>query len=727
MNSKNKVQKNIIKIEQKENNSSKKNTISKKNLSSPRNRSTEKSSGNNNKEIKNKNSIKENKKIIKNISQKDPLITEEYLKKMLKGEPHQTKSKKVKFSKNKNSPQKNNITIIKPRELYLKEKINKMKSNYNQDLLNNINKEIFSQVDVIKKELSDNNINITEVPKNLNKLLPKSKLNGKEKSFSFSSTPNLFFPLLNNITNNGNTDEYNTKQTYKNIRNLKEEQNIIKKNLIKISENEKLLENESLLNDSNNNLKLDYNLKMQQLKSMKSQKEKILEKINMLDKKINNLMENETSTKLPKNEILKNFIQNFNRDIEIAEIRSKKYLLESKKRKIRLNNEINSLKEKRIKELDLKEKEAEKQKEEILFKFKEQQKSIQLKQLKNNEKQILKCKPFIREKPEKRINSYLFKIYQNKFLKKEEKLQKNENKKRKEKMKAMNFKELKEFAENFDEQKSKNEEENKLQKIKLEKEWKERKNVLPTYKCQSFELLDNDVKEKAEDIKNKEMKKEKLIKLKKSYSQQVKDQFTPIINKDLYNKRIELIKELERSASEKYKINNSYKNKKKKKIVFKKIDPNKPSKYKWKLKLEEDVFDKMNNSDMDMRYLVRRPKKINILSIYNQKKENEKKNMNNNDIINSKENKKTENEIFNKNLGINKWEKAIENKKRNIYENMSDVKKEVEIISKKALEGEQLLRINGGIKNNIELGQNVTNLLIDSIQAKLSILNKLGK
>ena len=85
------------------------------------------------------------------------------------------------------------------------------------------------------------------------------------------------------------------------------------------------------------------------------------------------------STKLPKNEILNIFIQNFNRDLEIEEIRSKKYLLESQKRIIRLKNEINSLKEKRIKELDLKEKEAEKQKEEILFKFKEQQKSIQLK------------------------------------------------------------------------------------------------------------------------------------------------------------------------------------------------------------------------------------------------------------------------------------------------------------------------------------------------------------
>ena len=295
MSSKSKNQNNIIKIEQKENNSSKKNTISKKNISSPRNKSIEKSSSNNIKENNTNKLNKEkpknykvNKKVLKNknLSQKDSLTTEENLKKMLKGEIHMTKSKKVKFSGKNKSPKKDNILIIKPREFYLKEKINKMKSNYSEDLLTNINKEIFSQVDSIKKELSENNINITEVPKNLNKLLPKSKTKGTEKSNSFSSTPNLFFPVLNNV----NTDGYNTKQTYKNVRNLKEEQNILKKNLIKICENEKLLENESLLNNSINKLKVDYNLKRQQLKSMKSQKEKILEKLNLLDIKMNILI-----------------------------------------------------------------------------------------------------------------------------------------------------------------------------------------------------------------------------------------------------------------------------------------------------------------------------------------------------------------------------------------------------------------------------------------------------
>ena len=38
---------------------------------------------------------------------------------------------------------------------------------------------------------------------------------------------------------------------------------------------------------------------------------------------------------------------------------------------------------------------------------------------------------------------------------------------------------------------------------------------------------------------------------------------------------------------------------------------------------------------------------------------------------------------------------------------------------------EKILNLNGGIENNPELGQKVSSLLIDSIEAKLSILNKI--
>ena len=40
---------------------------------------------------------------------------------------------------------------------------------------------------------------------------------------------------------------------------------------------------------------------------------------------------------------------------------------------------------------------------------------------------------------------------------------------------------------------------------------------------------------------------------------------------------------------------------------------------------------------------------------------------------------------------------------------------------------EKKLKLNGGIENNPELGKEVSNLIIDSISAKLSILNKFSE
>ena len=37
---------------------------------------------------------------------------------------------------------------------------------------------------------------------------------------------------------------------------------------------------------------------------------------------------------------------------------------------------------------------------------------------------------------------------------------------------------------------------------------------------------------------------------------------------------------------------------------------------------------------------------------------------------------------------------------------------------------EQILKFNGGVMNNPEIGQKISDLIFDSIEAKLSILNK---
>ena len=639
-----------------------------------------------------------------NIDNKESIITEEKLKEMLKGQKHIVEQPRNYSYENK--PKKE--IIIRPRESYLKEKISTMESKYSQDLLSNINKELSTQLDNIKKELSEKDIDLSEIPKHLNKNMTKSQ----ERDNIYSSSPN----LLNNIKK----DDFSIKKNYKEVRDLKNKQNKLKKNLIKIIENEKLLENESLLNDSNNKgkIEIDNNIKIQHLKLMKKEKDKIIEEIKILDSKINNLIINDKSKQHSKNEIIKNYIENFNRDKEITAIQIKKYLLESKKQKNKRKNEINLLKEKREKELDLIEKEREKKKEENLLKFKEEQKNLQLKQLKVCEKKTLKCKPYVREKPEKNVNLYLFQINNKKFIKNQKQLQTKENMRRKEYMKAINFKELKEFSDQFEEKKAKNEEKNIFKKKNLLKEWKERKSFLPSYKSQSFELFNKEAIERAENIENKKEIKDKLRKLKQSFSEKVKEEFYPTINKKLFDKRMDLIKELEKPIFEKYKYN--YFPRKKKKVILKKIDP---SKYKWKLKLEGDIFDKMNNSDMDMdmRYLIKRPKKINLFSLSNHNKLTQN-NININKNIDNKSNTNKDIKILYKKILKKKWNESMDN----INQNISEFNNKADNLAKKINEEKQLLRI-GGIKYNIEQDKKVASLLIDSIKVKMNILNQIEK
>ena len=72
-----------------------------------------------------------------------------------------------------------------------------------------------------------------------------------------------------------------------------------------------------------------------------------------------------------------------------------------------------------------------------------------------------------------------------------------------------------------------------------------------------------------------------------------------------------------------------------------------------------------------------------------------------------------------------KWDKIINKFNGNIIENVNNIKQQADYLEKEAFMKEKILNLNGGIENNPELGQKVSSLLIDSIEAKLSILNKI--
>ena len=76
---------------------------------------------------------------------------------------------------------------------------------------------------------------------------------------------------------------------------------------------------------------------------------------------------------------------------------------------------------------------------------------------------------------------------------------------------------------------------------------------------------------------------------------------------------------------------------------------------------------------------------------------------------------------------LEKWNNLINEKRNSLLSNIETVKNKAENIDKEFDRNEKILKLSGGIASNPQLGRKVSNLILDSIQAKLSILNKINK
>ena len=641
-------------------------------------------------------------------------ITEELEKKMYEGQEHIEETSQDQLDQQKleeEKPKEKKQMIVKPREAYLQEKITKM--NCNKNLMSNIQKELGDKVKTIIK---DDNVLITEVTKDLNKFIKKEPdgQNGKDMEQKFED-----------------------KQKYKEVKKLNDELLLLKKNLKQIEENEKLLQEEGFTQLSNsqkginNNSMFDKSIKEQQLKAFQDKKDKLNESIKAIEYQIKNIMEghNTSSNK----EKLKSFIDNFERDKEIVEIRAKKYLKEAKERNKRMKNDINQLMEKRKKEIEEKDKEEKSKKDELIKKMKEQEKVIEQKQSKMNEEIMLKYKPFINQKPEKTKKDYLYnKRYEN-YKKQQEKLFKdktNQNKKEKEKV-SYKFEDIDKFAEEYDEKLENRKYEQEQKNMKISEQWAKNKENLP--KCNYQEPINDKINLDEEKIETQDLPIHQ-------YGRKVRENHIPEISQKKKEEREAMIKALEEPKSgnnKKYTLNKQ----KQKRVLLKKRDNSKPSKFKWELKLETNETEKYESINQN---LIRKPKKVNLKPITRMSTRIPNKKPDYlHEIIAKKEEKiranssKARQDMEDMNnmdseIGIieeksKKWEKEINNKKGSLIDNINNIQAKTKIIDQEADMKEKLLKVNGGIENNPELGKKVTNLIIDSIQAKINILKKMNE
>ena len=655
--------------------------------------------------------LKENKKppINKNLQpktendQSNPAVIEDIEKEMYKGQNHQEDISNVSQSPPKDlepeGPTK--PIVVKPIETYLQTKISKM--DCNQNLMSNIKKELGDKAKTIVK---DENIPINQKTKDLNAYLQKEA----------------------DAKNKNSEEMYANKQRYKEVKKLKDELIKYKSNYNQLEENKKFLHEKDLSNQLNNSQRIypqetvyEKSKKEQQIKEIDDKMKNIMDKINEIQFQIKLKMEDHKT--LTNKEKIKLFLENFERDKEIVEIRAKKYLKESKERGQRMQNDINQLVEKRKKEIEEKDKEQKAIKAQFFQKFKEDEKKIEKRQSKLNEGIILRYKPYMHQKAEKTKKNYLYSKRYESFLKKEEKLFKDKyNKKKKEREKvSYKFEDIEKFAAEFDEKIENRRNEYEQKSMELSKKWLENKEKLPKSNYENSES-----KKFSEEKKN-----EDKLALCKKYAQEIRETNVPSIDINKKKEREAIILSLEepKKTNKKYTLTKQ----KNKRILLKKKDSSKPSKFKWELKLENSESEQLKDINEN---LIKKPKRINLQPINRiateipEKKPDYLTELINKRIRNramsstaSRDNLKDE--MFDVNKKSKKWEKALNDQSGTIIQNINNIREKAQLLEKEADQKEKLLQLNGGVENDPKLGKKVTSLLIDSIEAKINILKKM--
>ena len=626
-------------------------------------------------------------------------ITEEE-KNLFTGQDHieETQDLNVVTEKPEIEPVKENI-ITRPRENYLKEKLTKIETNPN--LISNIKKELNGQVKTI---MDDDNVLITEIPTDLNKFIYKR---GKVNSMSV---------------------DFQEKIKYKQLKILKDEKEILQNNLKKAEQNEKLLKDEgflSLKSGGKEETMFDKGIKEHELKTVEKKIKNLKDKIQETDDKIYAIIQQIEPMSMKEKRKL--YLENFEREREIAETRAKKYFKEAKIRNLRIQNDINQLMERRKKEIEMKDKEAEKERMEIVQKFREQEKAIEQKHSKKNIEIMMKYKPFLDKKFENKISDYRYNKMLEKYNDKEKKFLNQAKEQRHKLYNSDKYEVINEFQKKVDERKEKDDQEREIKRKEMLEKWKSMKSSLP--KC-NFENIAEKEQKRKEEEERKRQQAHALREERMNYGDMIRERRSPEINDGLKKEREKLIKTLEdpKTAQIKYTLNKQKKNR----IILKKRDNSKPSKYKWKLKLEDSSSyeEELNNN------LIKKPKRINLQTIPRTNSLTQgKKHDYLRDIIAEKEEKNrimsSQNNNQEKDLQEvknmeKKWEKSMDDNKGTLIENISDVKEKIISIEKEAKMHERLMKLNGGIGNNPLMGKKVSNLLIDSIEAKLSILNKIN-
>ena len=572
---------------------------------------------------------------------------------------------------------------------FLKKKLENVKlpKNLKNDINSGIEKSHLEIHDDFKNDL----LNISNKKTTVNELLGLNKSNG-----------NIFLTSVDKIS----------KENLKRLKSLKLEEKNIKKNIAKINMNTKLLEDGlSLKNDI-----VDENIRKGQLKNMNDLKEDFITKLIKVNQKIELILNEEKFSQKGKKKL---DWENLDEAQEEYNAHLKKLKEEQNKNKAKFDSDLKIAYEKHQKFCDQLELEKSGKLEKLIKERKDTERKVILKRKKEADEILEKSKKYLNEKFTKKDNDYRYYQLKEKFENNEKKLIDKVNMQKKDPL--ITQEEIKELSKRIKEQKKllgEDAEEKKKQLIKL---WSYRSQTLPTYKHPLTVKLEEELALKMQ--QNEEDKK------KKECNDLEKRNYQPpkvIQSQKLKSQRETRKDKVDRESVMQTELNN------KKRLDRLKFTPIiSPKNLK---KIQEEINQEINNDlEFDIKSLLQKKKKkilkpIRILHLKPEKPIDYLTQM----IVEKEKSKnksiqeKTEDSIDIKTNLNNKISSRNEKNVDNIIDTLKMVKAQTETIDNKVQLKKQILKLNGGYLNNPKLGDEVGDLLIESIQTKLNIMNKLN-
>ena len=613
------------------------------------------------------------------------------------------------------------------------ETINDIKNDVKSDIKNDIDKNPTNnnynseEINIITNNevKEDNTTNHNDLNSNIQKLMNLSNTDIMNLVKSQSYLTNL--PISKERPNEKDKDIKKLKlkkETKKTYNSLKEKENSICMEINAIKQKKQKLENFSYEMLGSKNI-VDNNIINSELKKLKTSENNLLEKLESVKQQIVNLIDNDKQ--LDRKEKIRTFLEKYNFLEGVNDFNIKTKALDSEISKSRKNHikDIEKSILKKENEINKQIEEQKKLKDDFIKEFRKKEQEIIHKRKMEVDEKMKEAKKFIKNTYNYDPKKYLYNRLANQFEENEKKfLQSHKLDKRK----VSGIEEISIVKRRIIECKY------ELEKRRIEKTnemrelWHSRSVAVAKYPSNILKQINEYELKKNEEEEKQKMKKLVLSKEKERF---VKENINlpPICEKLKMEREKRLNTYLNLEGKERVKrIKNEFDKKIKNRYssveeaILKKIEIQKASRDKRLIKYKElETSGKMIKSASDVN--INKYNNLKVKNLMGNSLSPDKIRKRKPNEINYLEQLRKEKKIYSKNY-IN-WNKELNNIQSEKGGSIDNIKKQIDYLDEKFQMEKNLIKLKGGYINNQELGNEMNNLIINSIRGKLALMEKM--